>query len=619
MKNLYTTSIILILFLASILHVNAQSFNINWDNTIGGGDTDELYDMASTNDGGYILAGESSSDAGNDKSEDNYGGTDGWVVKVDAMGEVEWDATIGDDNYERIHSISQTADGGYIFTGFGVGPDDSRGYGDYWVVKLESTGQVAWDTLYGTDARETGISIMQTSDDGFIVGGTRKAEDFSYVDLWVFKLDANGDIQWEQTYDNANAEDELTGMDTTSDGGYIIGAVSVDENKEDYWTLKIDENGTVEWDTVFGGAEDDRLHVVRQTMDGGFILGGYSESMANEYKSEDCGKPCFWVVKTDASGNITWENSIGGDGTDLLHALELTSDGGYILGGSIASNASIHTDVSEYGLGETDYWFVKIDDAGNVLWDKRLGGEERDYLHDVIQVEENIYVLAGFSSSGESEYKSEANLDSGGGGFGIDAGGSQDFWVLELETGPDFLELTSPNGGEVWDKADDVTVTWETSLPNGPGIEYELFYSVDGGATFEEWYTLDDNYETALLSIPFGWEPGDNYVVKITSNGLEDVSDGTFEITDSQATSVTMIEERAIDLYPGPADNQLHVSIKKGRQAEIFIYTLRGTLVSGHIIKEKAVLDVSQYKPGLYMYMVKQDDTPIQTGKLVIE
>ena len=462
MKNLYSTGSILILYIVIALNAGAQSFTINWDNTIGGGDTDELYDMVLTNDGGYILAGISNSDSGNDKSQDNFGGTDGWVVKIDATGMVEWDTAFGDDNYERIHSISQTADGGYIFNGFGVGPDDSRGYGDYWVVRLNASGQVTWDSLYGTDARETGVSIMQTSDNGYIVGGTRKAEDFSYVDLWVFKIDDSGEVQWEQTYDNANAEDELTSIDTTTGGGYIIGAVTIDDNKEDYWALKIDESGTVEWDTVFGGSEDDRLHVVKQTTDGGFILGGYSESMANEYKSEDCGRPCFWVIKTDASGNITWENSIGGDGTDLLYTLEETNAGGFILGGSVSSNASIYTDVSEYGLGETDYWFVKIDDAGNVLWDKRFGGEERDYLHDVKQIEDNIYVLAGFSSSDESDDKSEGSLGSDGGGFGIDAGGSQDFWVLEVETGPDFLELTSPNGGEVWDKADDVTVTWET-------------------------------------------------------------------------------------------------------------------------------------------------------------
>ena len=323
--------------------------------------------------------------------------------------------------------------------------------------------------------------------------------------------------------------------------------------------------------------------------------------------------------KTDDSGNITWENSIGGDGTDLLYDIEQTNDGGYILGGSVTSNASIHYDVSEYGLGRNDYWLVKIDENGEVLWDKRIGGDDRDYLHEIEQIEDNIYVLAGFSSSDESGDKSEGSIGSDGGGFGIGIGGSQDFWVLEVETGPDFLELTSPNGGEVWDKTDDVTVTWETSLPNGPGIEYELLYSSDGGSTFEEWYTLDDNYETALLSIPFGWVPGDNYVVKISSNGLEDVSDGNIEITDSENTNVESIEDPAIEIYPQPADNELTFALKSAIKTEIFIYTLQGSLVSTHIAEDKTTLDISHIKPGFYIYTFQQEGNEIKSGKLIIE
>lgn len=576
----------------------SQSFTINWENTIGGGEQEELYDMSPTDDGGYILAGTSRSNTGDDKSQDNFGGTDGWVVKIDAMGAVEWEAAYGDDNFERIHSIIQTNDGGYIFNGFGVGDDDTYGYGDYWVVKLNASGQVEWDSLYGTDDRETGVAILQTADNGYIVGGTRKADDLSSENLWVFKLNASGEIQWEQTYNNAL--DEFASIDTTSDGGYVIGAVT-SFPKEDYWIIKTDQDGNVEWDTVFGGIGDDRLRVVKQTMDGGYVLGGHSDSPSQA----NCVSDCFWIVKTDDTGNLEWENTIGGDGTDLLYSLEQTTDGGYVLGGSVASNASIHTDVSEYQIGRQDYWFVKLNDAGVVSWDRRLGGEQRDVLRKLIQVEDNIYVLAGNSVSSETEHKSEINY---GGG---------DFWVLEVETGPPFLEITTPNGGEVFDKSEDFSFQWETSLPDGPGIELELFYSADGGATFESWRTLDDNNGRTIFSVPFQWDPGNNYMIKITSNGLEDVTDGTFEITDGN-TSTNSLASQNWKLHPNPAQDELHLELA-GKEGMLVFYSLTGKKIFSHKVNGKATLDISDVAPGLYLYELLHAGENLHTGKIIIE
>jgi hypothetical protein len=168
----------------------------------------------------------------------------------------------------------------------------------------------------------------------------------------------------------------LYSVELTAEGGYILGGISVSnisgdktENSlgnYDFWIVKTDSTGNIHWDNTLGGNGDDQLYSMYQTIDNGFILGGYSISNISSDKTENSlGEEDYWVVKTDASGNIEWQNTIGGNDLDKLQSIGLTLDGGYILCGSSSSNIS--SDKAENCLGFYDYWIVKLTNKYNLM------------------------------------------------------------------------------------------------------------------------------------------------------------------------------------------------------------------------------------------------------------
>jgi hypothetical protein len=243
--------------------------DIEWDNTIGGSGFDVLLSVLQTSDGGYLLGGYSDSGANGDKTENSQGGNDYWVVKLDASGAVQWDNTIGGSGNDILFSVLQTSDGGYLLGGRSTSPaggdktENSLGNFDYWVVKLDGSGGVQWDHTIGGSGDDLLFSVIQTSDGGYLLGG--------YSDS-----DANGD------------------KTENSQGG------------SDYWVVKLDGSGAVQWDNTIGGSDVDELYSVIQTSDGGYLLGGYSDSGANGDKTESSqGETDYWVVKLDGSGCST--------------------------------------------------------------------------------------------------------------------------------------------------------------------------------------------------------------------------------------------------------------------------------------------------------------------------
>ncbi|MCE3007156.1 MAG: hypothetical protein LW884_02240 [Bacteroidetes bacterium] len=269
------------------------------------------------------------------------------VLTAQAQPTIEWDRTLGGSGLDRINSLQQTADGGYILGG--------ASNANYWVVKLDASGNKQWDRTLGGISLDVLNSLQQTSDGGYILGG----ESFSDADIaggksensrgngdyWVVKLDANGNKQWDKTLGGSDW-DWLSSLQQTSDGGYILGGGSVSdadiaggksENSRgfsDYWVVKLDANGNKQWDKTLGGNGLDGINSLQQTADGGYILGGESSSDADIAggKSENNQGRDYWVVKLDANGNKQWDKTLGGSGWDVLSSLQQTSDGGYILG-----------------------------------------------------------------------------------------------------------------------------------------------------------------------------------------------------------------------------------------------------------------------------------------------
>lgn len=265
----------------------------------------------------------------------------------------------------------------------GIGGDKTqagRGGKDFWIVKTTSRGKKLWDATFGGNQFEELFTIQQTADFGYIMGGyslsgingDKTDPSRGRYDFWVVKTDLLGRKQWDAAY-GGNDDDWLAQIRQTIDGGYILGGWSWSGNSgdkskpnkgtNDYWIIKTDGHGVRQWDADFGGNSNDYLTSIEQTADGGYVLGGYSSSPVSGNKTQATqGGTDYWVVKTDANGKKQWDADFGGSDFDFMDDIKQTADNGYILGGHSASNAS--GDKTQDSRGFNDYWIIKTNADG---------------------------------------------------------------------------------------------------------------------------------------------------------------------------------------------------------------------------------------------------------------
>ena len=200
-------------------------------------------------------------------------------MKLDSDGNIDWGNIQGGTGGDYASSIQQTSDGGYIV----AGDTDSFGAGgsDFWIVKIDSDGSVDWQNTYGGAGDEFAYSIQQTSDGGYIVAGFTDSFGAGGYDIWVLKLDAAGAADWQKAYGGTGNEYVFySSIQQTSEGGYIVGGItfSLGAGNADFWALKLDSSGIVEWQNTYGGTEYDYGQGIRQTSDGGYVFSGDSNS-----------------------------------------------------------------------------------------------------------------------------------------------------------------------------------------------------------------------------------------------------------------------------------------------------------------------------------------------------
>ena len=417
-----------------------------WDKRFGGNSGDTAASVYQTSDGGYIVGGSSISGASGDKTEESRGSDDMWVVKIASNGSKQWDKRFGGENQDVLKCVQQTTDGGYVLGGYSYSDADgdkteaSRGESDMWVVKTDSNGAKEWDKRFGGTEHDYLSTLQQTSDGGYILGGTTWSDAGGDItdasiggsDMWVVKIDPNGVRQWDKRYGGSDRE-FLQGLQQTADGGYILGGSSnsgVDGDKSessrgffDMWVVKIDANGVKQWDRRYGGSDGDYVLALQQTSDGGYIFGGRSDSgMTGDKTEASRGGSDYWLVKTDAGGNKQWDRTLGASSEDSFSDVQQTADRGYIVGGTTYSGAD--GDKTEASRGSCDMWVVKLDVFGNKQWDRRFGGGAPDELKSLQQTTDGGYILAGGSTSEISGDKSEASR------------GYYDMWLVRLGVAP---------------------------------------------------------------------------------------------------------------------------------------------------------------------------------------
>jgi uncharacterized delta-60 repeat protein len=365
-----------------------------WAKTYGGGAEEEAWTVQQTSDGGYLVGGYTYSfGAGN---------TDYWVVRLAADGAVIWQRSYGGAKYDLADLVYQTCDGGYVVTGqstsFGAGNRDM------WLLKLAADGSVQWQKAYGGPGDDEAVGIEQTTDGGYIMAGETNSYGAGDWDVWILKLAADGAVLWQKTYGGTNLETSSADpIQQTADGGYIVTGLtrSFGAGGNDVLVFKLDTQGVVQWQKTYGGPGDDQAHSVRQTNDGGYAVAGFSGSFG-------AGGLDIWVLKLNAQGTPQWQKTLGTGGTEVAWSVYHTADGGCVVTGSTSSNTAVSTDcwvlkldatgvlqwqkkfggsrwddgesvrptgdggyvvaggTSSFGAGNEDVWVLKLDASGSI-------------------------------------------------------------------------------------------------------------------------------------------------------------------------------------------------------------------------------------------------------------
>lgn len=435
MKNLY-------LFLSIIfsgLSLHAQDPSIVWQKTIGGNAMDVVYSLQQTSDGGSILGGYSNSNASGEKSENSRGGVDAWIVKVDASGNLVWEKTYGGSGDDFLTSIKETPDGGFI-VGMGSNSnisgdktENSRGGLDFWILKLNAFGELDWQKTYGGAQPDFDTNVFPTTDGGYFVtgysdsgiSGDKSVPSNGQRDYWVLKLNSSGEINWQKAI-GGSTMDRLIVSIQTADGGYMLGGhsdsnISGDKSENsrglfDNWLVKLNADGSIEWDKTYGGNDNDLVRDIIQIEDG-FMVGGYSHSgISGDKTGELRGVIDYWVYKINYDGNMVWQKTIGGSQTDYLRTIRRKSDGNYLVTGYSNSNAS--GEKTENSNGGYDMWFLLLNPNGEILGQNTIGGSGDESAGYSVILDDG-YLFAVASESNQSGDKSENSR------------GEEDYWLFK--------------------------------------------------------------------------------------------------------------------------------------------------------------------------------------------
>ncbi|MDW7776151.1 MAG: hypothetical protein SCH39_07450 [Methanosarcinales archaeon] len=344
----------------------------DWTADLGGNREEIFYDAVQTSDGGYVAAGMTK---GMSNTDDVY------VVKLSSSGDVVWEHNYGGPKIDFAKSIRQTSDGGYIIGG-GTRSFDV-GIIDYYILKLDSSGNLQWDKHYGSSQTDICESIIQTSDGGYIAAGQSW---LNIIDgnVYIIKLDSSGNKKWDKSI-GGGLEDGAYDIQQTSDNGYVIAGYtrSNGDGSYDVYVIKTDSNGNVKWTSNFGGNNDDQAYSIVQQRDG-YVVTGHSKSK-NVLANSD-----VYVIKLDLEGKKVWEKFFGvSDTIEESQSIQNTRDGGYIIVGK----------TNQYTYGANDVYLLKLDSDGNEQWSQVFGGENDDYGYSVAQTSDGGFILAGQTKS----------------------------------------------------------------------------------------------------------------------------------------------------------------------------------------------------------------------------
>jgi hypothetical protein len=390
-----------------------------WEQTYGGAGTERISKMVMLSNGDMVLGGYSTSGTSPTKTAPNRGSYDYWVVKIDRNGNGLWDKTYGGSSGDYLEVIVSAPDGGFLLGGRSFSPASGtktaplKGGSDYWLVRVDAEGNQLWDKSYSGSAGENSLEVIQPVSNGdYLLAGwsgsdtglDKTAPFYGSLDWWLLRVDASGNKLWDQSYGGTGYE-TVWGLREGTNGTFLVGGLSASTNgnrttgsygNNDYWIMRINGTGAIQWQKSHGGTGLDDCRAFVATADGGGLFCGKSASPPSGDKTSLWfGSDDFWAVRVDANGEKIWETSIGGTGLDDPFWIVQSSDGGYLIGGWSDSPPGGNKTSPNYG--GRDAWLVKLEPEKHQLAADQLAG-------DGISTNGFQFELSGLSNVYVAEY-----------------------------------------------------------------------------------------------------------------------------------------------------------------------------------------------------------------------
>jgi uncharacterized delta-60 repeat protein len=389
---LLTSSILCSLYAKDDLQKQSKKtkpeFETNWQKAYGGGSRDKAYDVIALDDGGAMVAGMSQSYG--------KGRSDMLIVKLDKSGKSIWRSSYGGKKKDEAFALTKSSDGNFFAVGYSESFSES-GDKDVYVVKFDTEGKRAWQKTYGGSESDIAKAVTAVGGGGILVAGYTDSYGKGREDVYILYIDKDGKEIWSKAI-GGKEEDKAYDISLTADGGFVVvgSTASYGKGRDDFYILKFDGDGKLQWDKIYGGGESDVLHAVTPTRDGGFVVAGETKSFDSKHKDID-------IIKYSKNGKQVWHKIFGFDSKEWANDIIKITGGGYLLAGTTKS----------FGFGKFDFYLLEIDSKGSSVWANVFGGANKDVAHALVRKKDGKILVVGESES-----------------FGQ---GGYDFMMLELE------------------------------------------------------------------------------------------------------------------------------------------------------------------------------------------
>ncbi len=375
-----TTGLIFLYLLCIVVDLTAQSV---FQKSFGHVSGSQANAVIQTQEGGYAIAGW--------YDVEGLFSAEFYLILTDATGDTLWTRTYGkrsdttsfalNGSGNEGYNLIQTHDGGFLF--IGERHEIPGGTSDVFALRIDPNGALLWSRMYGGDDNEYGVAVAQSADGNFVIGGFTETFGAGIRDMLLMKVDETGDTLWTKTFGGESIDAALD-MKQTLDGGYVLAGYTFSDGagSSDIYVVRTDSEGNVIWQRTYGGTLNDIGHAIIETSDGGFSICGETESFG-------VGNRDIYLIKVDVNGNVEWSKAFGGEDYEAANAIVQANDGGFVLAGYTRG----------YGAGGEDFIVLKTDAQGQYTWSGTYGGKQDDAAKSIINADDNGFVVTGYSRS----------------------------------------------------------------------------------------------------------------------------------------------------------------------------------------------------------------------------